>query len=88
MQAVPLGQDVSSIAPPPRAVYDWQESSSSLFAAGGAQPAVAHRWDLRQELCTQQVFPPTIAPEPATYVVMQEKVCCLLACFKSRYKTM
>ena len=55
MQAVPLGQDAASSAPPPRAVYDWQESSSSLFAAGGAQPAVVHRWDLRQELCTQQV---------------------------------
>lgn len=68
-QAVPLGQDPAAAAAPPRAVYDWQDATSSLFAAGGAQPAIVHRWDLNQELCTQQVLPPLLAKDPLVFAV-------------------
>lgn len=60
MQAVPLATIGAAPGPAPRAVFDWQERSGSLFAAGGAQPLVVHRWDLCQELCTQQVRDPRI----------------------------
>ena len=56
-QAVPLAQPGASsgACAGHKTVYDWQERSGSLFAAGGAQPAVVHKWDLQSELCTQQV---------------------------------
>ena len=57
VQSVPVTPGASNTAMA-KSVYDWHERSSSLYSSGGAQPGQVHRWDLRQEYCTQMVRPP------------------------------
>ena len=68
LQAVPVLQPGHNVGH--RAVFDWQEHTGSLFAAGGAHPSVVHKWDVQQELCTQQ------ACSPHQFVLRHKLVVC------------